>query len=72
MAAIFVKLYTSLPIHRYIDLSNPLRIDRDAIFINIFVIPGGNTPPTNSNGGILLPPFQIEVGGTKEQHTPHG
>ena len=26
MAAIFVKLYMSLPIHRCIDLSNPLRI----------------------------------------------
>ena len=32
MAAIFVKLYTSLPIHRCIELSNPSRIVRDAIF----------------------------------------
>ena len=34
MAAIFVKLYKimSLPIHRYIDLSKPLRIYRDSIF----------------------------------------
>ena len=32
MAAIFVKLYVSLPIIRCINLSNPLRIDRDAIF----------------------------------------
>ena len=32
MATIFEKLYTSLPIHRCIDLSNPSRIDRDAIF----------------------------------------
>ena len=73
MTAIFVKLYTSLPIYRCKDLSNPLRIDRDAIFLKIFVIPGGNAPPpTNSNGGILLPPFQIEVGGTKEQPPPLG
>ena len=32
MAAIFVKLYMSLPIHRCIYLSNPLRIYRDSIF----------------------------------------
>ena len=32
MATIFVKLYMSLPIHRSMDLSNPLRIDRGAIF----------------------------------------
>ena len=32
MAAIFVKWYTSLPIHRCIELSNPSRIVRDAIF----------------------------------------
>ena len=32
MAAIFVKLYMSLPIHRCIDLSNPLRNYRDSIF----------------------------------------
>ena len=32
MAAIFEKLYTSLPIRRCIDLSNHSRIDRDAIF----------------------------------------
>ena len=29
----------------------------------------GNAPPNKSNGGIFLPPFQIEVGGTKE-HPP--
>ena len=33
MAAISVKLYMSLPIHRCIDLSNPSRIDSDAIFL---------------------------------------
>ena len=32
MAAVFVKLYMSLPIHRCIDLSNPLKIDRDTNF----------------------------------------
>ena len=69
MAAVFVKLYMSLPIHRCIDLSNPLRIYRDSIFLKICVIPGGNAPPKKSNGGIVLPPFQIDVGGTKEQ--PH-
>ena len=69
MAAIFVKLYMSLPIHRCIYLSNPLRIYRDSIFLKIFVIPGGMRPPKKSNGGIALPPFQIEVGGTREQ--PH-
>ncbi len=72
MAAIFVKLYMSLPIHRSIDLSNPLRIYRDSIFLKIFVIPGGNAPPKKSNGGICLPPFQIEVGGTKEHPPPLG
>ena len=29
-------------------------------------------PPKKSNGGIVLPPFQIEVGGTKEQPPPLG
>ena len=32
MAAIFVKLYMYLSIHRYIDLWNPLSIYRDSIF----------------------------------------
>ena len=32
MAAILVKLYMPLPIHRSIDLSNTLRIYRDSIF----------------------------------------
>ena len=32
MAAIFVKLYMSLPIHRCIDLSNPLRISEIRFF----------------------------------------
>ena len=73
MAAIFfVKLYVSIPIHRCIDLSNPLRIDRDAIVLKIFVIPGEIRPPQNPAEGILLPPFQLEVGGTKEQPPPLG
>ena len=69
MAAMFVKLYVSLLIYRCIDLSNPLRIDRYVIFLKIFVIPGWEyaPPPTKSSRGILLPHFQIEVGGTKEQ-----
>ena len=41
-------------------------------FLKIFVIPGGNAPPKKPNGGIVLPPFQIEVGGTKEQPPPLG
>ena len=57
MAAIFVKLYTSLPIHRCIELSNPSRIVRDAIFLKIFVIPGGNaTPHKLQRGGYFCPP----------------
>ena len=51
MAAIFVNFYMSLPIHRCIDLSNPLRIDRDAIFFKIFVIPGGMPPPHKIHPG---------------------
>ena len=72
MAAIFVKLYISLPIHRCIDLSNPSRMDRDAIFFKDICNTRGNAPPTNYNGGIHLSPFQIEVGGTKEQPPPLG
>ena len=51
MAAIFVKLYMSLPIHRCIDLSNPLRIYRDSIFLKLFVIPGGNALPKKIQQG---------------------
>ena len=72
MAAILVKLYMSLPIHRCIDLSNPLRIDRDSIFFKLFVIPGGNALPKKFNGGIFLPPLQIKVGGAKEHPPPLG
>ena len=32
MAAIFEKWYMSIPIHKCIDRSNPLRIGRDASF----------------------------------------
>ena len=65
MAAIFSKLYISLPIHGCIDLSNPLRFDRDAIFLLNICNSRGNTPPTKSSQWDILPPFQIEVGGTK-------
>ena len=51
MAAIFEKLYMSIPIHKCIDRSNPLGTGRDVIFLKIFVIPGGNTPPTKSSWG---------------------
>ena len=67
-----VKLYMSLPIQRCIDLSNPLRMYRDSIFLKLFVILGGNALPKKSNGGIFLPPFQIEVGGAKEHPPPLG
>ena len=59
MATIFVKLYMSIPIHRSIDRSNPLRIGGDAIFLKIFLIPGGECIPTNSSGGGYICPFQI-------------
>ena len=41
-------------------------------FLRYLKFQGGMRPPTNSNGGILLPPFQIEVGGSKEQPPPLG
>ena len=62
MAAIFVKLYTSLPIHRCIDLSNPSRIDRDAIFLKIFEIPGGNAPPPQFQWGDTSAPLPNRSG----------
>ena len=67
MAAIFEKLYMSIPIHKCIDLSNPLRIGRDASFFKDICNSRGVRPPQNPAGGIHLPPFQIEMGGTKEQ-----
>ena len=74
MAAIFVKLYMSLPIHRCIDLSNPLRMYRVQRFDFFKVICNsrGNALPKKSNRGIFLPPFQIEVGGAKEHPSPLG
>ena len=71
MAAIFVKLYTSLPIYRCKDLSNPSRIDRDAIFLKIFVIPGGNAPPPQiPTGDTSAPPSKSkwEVPGNNPHH----
>ena len=57
MAAVFVKLYRTLPIHRCIDLSNPSRIDRDAIFFKDICNSRGDCapPPTNSNGVYFCP-----------------
>ena len=62
MAAIFVKLYTALPIYRCKDLSNPSRIDRDAIFLKIFVIPGGNAPPHKFQQGDTSAPLPNRSG----------
>ena len=69
MAAIFEKLHMSIPIHKCIDRLNPLRIDRDTIFFkDICNSRGEYAPPQNPAEGIHLPPFQIEMSGTKE-HT---
>ena len=62
MAAIFVKLYTSLPIHRCIELSNPSRIVRDAILLKIFVIPGGNATPHKFQRGDTSAPLPNRSG----------
>ena len=63
MAAILVKL--SLLIDRCIELSNPLRINRDQcdFFKKIFVIPGGCAPNKFQRVDTSTP-FQIEMGGT--------
>ena len=45
MAAVFVKLYSSLPIYRCKDLSNPSRIDRDRFFKDICNSRGECAPP---------------------------
>ena len=61
MAAIFVKLYMSLPIYRcrsvktysFESIKNLQRFD----FLKTFVIPGGgNAPPKKSNGGLFCHP----------------
>ena len=65
-----VKLYTSLPIKRCIDLSNPSRIDRDAIFFKDICNSRGNAPPTNSNVGIVLPPPLRNRSGRHHGTTP--
>ena len=36
MAVIFKILYVSLPFHRCIDISNPLRIERCGIFFKLY------------------------------------
>ena len=41
-------------------------------FKKIFAIPGGNALPHKIKRGTPTPPFQIEVGGTKEQPPPLG
>ena len=68
MAAIFfVKLYTSLPIHRCIDHSNRQRCE----FIKVCVIPRGLRPTQIPAGG-YFDTLPIEVGGTKAQLAPLG
>ena len=61
-------VFTDPQVYRSFEsIKNLQRFD----FLKIFVIPGGNAPP-KKNGGIFLPPFQIEVGGTKEHLPPLG
>ena len=54
MAAIFEKLYMSISIHKCIDRSNPLKNWQRYDVLKIFVIPGGNTPPTKYSWGQCL------------------
>ncbi len=61
-----VHVFTDPTVYRSFEYIKNLKIFD---FLKIFVIPWGNAPPKQSNGGIFLPPFQIEVGGTKE-HPP--
>ena len=51
MAAIFEKLLFVFTDPQIIDLSNPLRIYRDSIFLMLFVIPGGNALPKKIQQG---------------------
>ena len=61
-----VYVFTDPQMYRSFEsIKNFQRFD----FLKLFVIPGGNALPKKSNGGIFLPPFQIEVGGAKEH--PH-
>ena len=74
MAAIFCKMIyvsTDPQMYRYFESITNLPIFD---FLKIFVILGGGgcAPIKKSNGGIFLPPFQIEVGGTKEHPAPLG
>ena len=64
-----VYVFTHPQMYRSFEsIKNLQRFD----FLKICVIPGGNAPPKKSNEGIVLPPFQIDVGGTKEQPPPLG
>ena len=64
-----VYVFTDPQMYRSFEsIKNLQRFD----FFKIFVIPGGNAPPKKSNGDILLPLFQIEVGGAKEHPSPLG
>ena len=55
------QMYTSFE-----SITNLQRFD----FLKIYVSPGGMPPPKKIQ--IVLPPFQIEVGATKEQPPPLG
>ena len=72
MAAIFVKIVYVIAdpqIYRTFEsIKNCQRCD----FLKIFVIPGGNATPHKFQRGDTSAPFQIEVGGTKEQPPPLG
>ena len=64
-----VYVFTDPQMYRSFEsIKNLQRFD----FLKLFVIPGGNALPKKSNGGIFLPPFQIEVGGAKEHPPPLG
>ena len=53
---LFVKHCMSIPIHKCIDRPNALIIGRDAIFLKIFVIPGGIRPHKIQLGGYICHP----------------
>ena len=72
MAAIFCKIVYVIAdpqmYRSFESIKNCQRCD----FLKIFVIPGGNATPHKFQRGDTSAPFQIEVGGTKEQPPPLG
>ena len=64
-----VYVFTDPQMYRSFEsIKNLQRFD----FFRLFVIPGGNALPKKFNGGIFLPPFQMEVEGAKEHRPPLG